>query len=73
MLWILRLALVLAAAPLLVAPLVSAEADPTPPTLDAFKAAAARIVEDAGLPGAGIALGADRRRGMGGRRRRRRP
>ncbi len=56
MLSILRLALVLAAAALLVAPLVSAEADPTPPTLDAFKAAAARIVEDAGLPGAGIAL-----------------
>lgn len=56
MAWILRLALVLAAAPMLMTPLAGSTADPTPATLDAFKTAAARIVEDAGLAGAGIAL-----------------
>ena len=54
--WILRIVLVLAAASMVAAPLARGTADPTPATLADFKAAAARIVEDAGLPGAGLAL-----------------
>lgn len=53
--WFLRGCLLLAVIPLLAAQPVSPEA-PTPASLDEFKAAAARIVEEAGLPGAGLAL-----------------
>jgi len=54
--WILRIVIVLAAAPMIAAPLATSAADPTPATLADFRAAAAQIVEDAGLPGAGLAL-----------------
>ena len=52
--WFLRCSLLLAVMPLLAAP--ARPADPVPASLDEFKAAAARIVEEAGLPGAGLAL-----------------
>jgi CubicO group peptidase (beta-lactamase class C family) len=53
--WLLRCSLLLAAIPLLAAQPASPE-EPTPASLDEFKAAAARIIEAAGLPGAGLAL-----------------
>jgi CubicO group peptidase (beta-lactamase class C family) len=53
--WFLRGSLLLAAIPLLAAQ-PSPSADVTPASLDEFKAAAARIVEEAGLPGAGLTL-----------------
>jgi CubicO group peptidase (beta-lactamase class C family) len=53
--WFLRGSLVLAAIPLLAAQ-PAPSPDATPASLDEFKAAATRIVEEAGLPGAGLAL-----------------
>lgn len=52
--WFLRGSLLLAAIPLLAAQ--AAPSPAAPATLDEFRAAAARIVEEAGLPGAGLAL-----------------
>lgn len=55
--WFLRCSLLVAAMPLLAAQSPPAPAEePTPVSLDEFKAAAQRIVEQAGLPGAGLAL-----------------
>jgi len=56
MTWILRVAFLLAVARGLAGQSGVSGADPTPATLDEFRMAAARIVEDAGLPGAGLAL-----------------
>jgi CubicO group peptidase (beta-lactamase class C family) len=52
--WFLRCSALLVTIPLLAGP--TGPSDPTPASLDEFKAAAARIVEEAGLPGAGLAL-----------------
>lgn len=54
--WILSAALVLAVAAMTRAQPTAPEAEPTPESLDAFRAAAARIVERTGVPGAGLAL-----------------
>ncbi|MBL8135485.1 MAG: beta-lactamase family protein [Acidobacteria bacterium] len=55
--WFLRCSLLVAATSLLAAQSPPAPAEePTPASLDEFKAAALRIVEQAGLPGAGLAL-----------------
>jgi CubicO group peptidase (beta-lactamase class C family) len=53
--WFLRGSLLLAAIPLLAAQ-PAPSPDATPANLDEFRAAAARIVEESGLPGAGLAL-----------------
>lgn len=54
--WFLRGSLLLLAAMSLVAAQAPATSDPTPANLEEFRTAAARIVEEAGLPGAGLAL-----------------
>ena len=54
--WMLSAAGLLTLGPLLLAQPAAPSDEPAPPTLDAFKAAAATVLEETRVPGAGIAL-----------------